>query len=387
MIIESLLDTDLYKFTMMQTVLHHFPGAEAEYHFVCRSQDVDLAPLAKAIREEICHYCSLRFTPQELDYLSQYPFFKKDFIEFLRIFELQPRFVDVKVEDGFTLTIKGPWLHTIMFEVPVLAIISELYNQSRYGAADETKGLSLLHSKFDLLHEAIGEQPFSFSDFGTRRRFSRAWQRQVVSECVKRVPQYFAGTSNVLFAKEFGVRAIGTMAHEYLEGCQALGPRLAASQTFAFETWAQEYRGRLGIALTDVIGLDAFLHDFDLYFCKLFDGARHDSGCPFNWGDKLIEHYRRNKVDPKTKTLVFSDGLNFPLAIKLYDYFKERAKPVFGVGTNLTNDFGDKALQIVIKMVRCNGQPVAKISDEPSKAICLDESYLSYLKKVFDITT
>jgi nicotinate phosphoribosyltransferase len=175
------------------------------------------------------------------------------------------------------------------------------------------------------------------------------------------------------------------MAHEYLQACQALGPRLRDSQIFGFETWAKEYRGDLGIALSDVYGMDAFLRDYDLYFCKLFDGARHDSGEPLQWGERLIAHFERNRVDPKTKTIVFSDSLTIPKVIELYQRFRDRVRIAFGVGTNLTNDLGYTPLQIVIKMVRCNGQPVAKLSDSPEKNMCDDEAYLAYLRQVFEI--
>jgi len=194
-----------------------------------------------------------------------------------------------------------------------------------------------------------------------------------------------AGTSNVMYARACGLAPQGTMAHEYLQACQALGPRLRDSQTFGFETWAREYRGDLGIALSDVYGMDAFLRDFDLYFCKLFDGARHDSGDPVQWGERLIAHYAHNRVDPRTRTLVFSDALTIARVIELYQRFRNRARVAFGVGTHLTNDLGYTPLQIVIKMVRCNGQPVAKLSDSPEKNMCDDQAYVAYLRQVFEI--
>jgi nicotinate phosphoribosyltransferase len=181
------------------------------------------------------------------------------------------------------------------------------------------------------------------------------------------------------------VTPLGTMAHEYLQACQALGPRLRDSQTFGFEVWAREYRGDLGIALSDTYGMQAFFRDFDLYFCKLFDGARHDSGDPFDWGEKLIAHYESLRIDARTKTLIFSDSLNVPLAISLYKRFASRTRLAFGIGTNLTNDMGFTPLQIVIKMVRCNGQPVAKLSDTPEKTMCDDPAYLAYLRQVFQV--
>ena len=232
---------------------------------------------------------------------------------------------------------------------------------------------------------AVSDPDFRIADYGTRRRHGRAWQEEVVSTLKAGIGPKFVGTSNVDLARRHDLTPLGTMAHEYLQACQALGPRLRDSQTFGFEMWAKEYRGDLGIALSDVYGMNAFLRDFDLYFCKLFDGARHDSGDPMDWGERLIAHYERNRVDPRTKTLVFSDSLTFPKVIGLYRRFSGRARLAFGVGTNLTNDLGYTPLQIVIKMVRCNGQPVAKLSDAPEKNMCDDVAYLAYLRQVFEI--
>ncbi len=385
MIINSLLDSDLYKFTMMQATLHQFPGALVEYGFKCRTPGVDISPYVDEIREEVKHLCSLKFNEEELAYLRSFSFFKSDYIEFLRIFRLNYAFIDITTDNGFDISIKGPWLHTIMFEVPVLAIVSEVYMRNEHKAADFSIGRQRLREKIALVKSHPAGDKFKFSDYGTRRRFSSSWQQEVVKTLSTELPNNFKGTSNVLFAKQLGVRAIGTMAHEYLQACQALGPRLIYSQRFAFERWAQEYRGELGIALSDVCGMDAFLRDFDLYFCKLFDGARHDSGDPFEWGEKLLEHYAKLRVDAKAKIMVFSDSLTFPLALQLFDHFHNRANPAFGIGTNLTNDVGFDPIQIVIKMIECNGQPVAKVSDTPNKTMCRDLSYLAYLKEVFGI--
>ena len=201
----------------------------------------------------------------------------------------------------------------------------------------------------------------------------------------REIPQNFAGTSNVWFAMRNNMTPLGTMAHEYMQACQALGPRLRDSQTFAFDKWAQEYRGDLGIAVADTYGTDAFLRDFDMYFCKLFDGARHDSGDPFAWGERLIAHYRKNRVDPRTKTLIFSDQLTVPIAIEIARRFHGRALTAFGIGTNLTNDLGHEPINIVIKMTECNGQPVAKVSDAPGKTVSKDPGYLRYLRQVFGL--
>ncbi len=388
MIIPSLLDTDLYKFTMMQVVQHHFAEAQVEYRFKCRNPGVDLTPYVEEIEHEIRALCDLRFTREELAYLRQWRFFKSDFVDLLGLFHLDDRFIKVTRIPGadreIDITIKGPWLHTILFEVPVLAIVSEVYYRHTVPQPDFAEGRRRLAAKIASAN-AVPSPDFRIADYGTRRRFSRAWQDEVVGALKNGLGAHFVGTSNVKFAQDHGLTPLGTMAHEYLQACQAVGPRLRDSQTFAFNMWAREYRGDLGIALTDVCGMDAFLRDFDLFFCKLFDGVRHDSGDPFEWGEKMIAYYQRMRIDPHTKTLVFSDGLNMPLAIRLYEHFKGRAQTSFGIGTNLTNDLGYEALQIVIKMTRCNGQPVAKISDEPSKTMDYDPSYVKYLREVFQV--
>jgi nicotinate phosphoribosyltransferase len=407
MIITSLLDTDLYKFTMMQVVLHQFPGAQVEYRFKCRNAHTkpasgnagfDLAPFANEIREEIRSLCSLQFHEEDLAYLRGMRFIKSDFMDFLGIFRLNEKYIAVTAlpNGEIDISIQGPWLHTILFEIPVLAIVNEVYFRNTCKAPDLAEGRRRLDIKIaQLRSENLGD--LKIADYGTRRRFSKVWHEEVLRELATRLgtaqspgheigtPGQLAGTSNVLFAKKLGLTPLGTMAHEYLQACQALGPRLRDSQIYGFESWAREYRGDLGIALSDVYGMDAFLRDFDMYFCKLFDGARHDSGDPFNWGERMLAHYASNRVDPRTKILIFSDGLTVPRTIELYRRFRGRCQLAFGIGTNLTNDLGYEPLQIVIKMVRCNGQPVAKLSDTPSKNMCDDERYLAYLRQVFEI--
>ncbi len=407
MIIASLLDTDLYKFTMMQVVLHQFPGAQVEYRFKCRNLDIDpqsgragrqLAAHVSEIRDEIRHLCSLHFQDAELAYLRSMRFIKSDFVDFLGLFKLNEQCVTVSAlpSGDIDILIKGPWLHTILFEIPVLAIVNEVFFRNTQPLPDLLEGRRRLNVKIGQL-QAEGLSDLKIADYGTRRRFSKAWHEEVLRVLAARLGSgqssgemsvaggQLAGTSNVLYAMKLGLVPLGTMAHEYLQACQALGPRLRDSQTYAFESWAKEYRGDLGIALSDVYGMSAFLRDFDPYFCKLFDGARHDSGDPFEWGEKMLSHYIRNRVDPRTKILIFSDGLTVTRTIELYQRFKGRCQLAFGIGTHLTNDLGYEPLQIVIKMVRCNGQPVAKLSDTPSKNMCDDEKYLAYLRQVFDI--
>jgi len=389
MIIDSLLDTDLYKFTMMQVVLHHFPGAQVEYRFKCRNEGVNLVPYVDEIRDEIEQLCSLRFRERELDYLRGLRFVKSDFVDFLGLFQMNPKYITVapssKSDGAIDIVVRGPWLHTILFEIPVLAIVNEIYFRNTVKIPDYAEGRRRLDEKVAMITSRPELAGVRIADYGTRRRFSRLWHEEVILTCKRKLGEHFAGTSNVMYAMRDDVLPLGTMAHEYLQACQALGPRLRDSQIFGFEVWAKEYRGDLGIALSDVYGFDAFLRDFDMYFCKLFDGARHDSGDPFEWGERLIRHYEHNRVDARSKTLVFSDALTFPLMVELYLRFKDRAKVAFGIGTNLTNDLGYTPLQIVIKMVRCNGQPVAKLTDTPAKNMCEDEAYLQYLRQVFGI--
>jgi nicotinate phosphoribosyltransferase len=274
--------------------------------------------------------------------------------------------------------------------VPLLAIVNEVYFDvlSMGSTIPSTTGNLKLQQKIDLVKEYNGKhgQRFKFADFGTRRRFAGLWQDIIVQRLIKELPDNFIGTSNVYLAMKYGVRPIGTMSHQWIMCGQGLpNVRISESQRYMLDAWVKEYRGDLGIALSDTLGFDAFLRDFDPFFAKLYDGCRHDSGDPFTWGEKLIAHYRKLKIDPKTKSAVFSDGLTFPLALDLCSEFWGRIQTSFGIGTNLTNDCSYDPLQIVIKLTKVNGHPVAKVSDSAGKGMCEDESYLKYLKTVFKI--
>ncbi|KQV48433.1 nicotinate phosphoribosyltransferase [Pelomonas sp. Root1217] len=392
-VITSLLDTDLYKFTMWQTLLHRHPQTQAEYRFVCRNQPgYPLAELKEDVERELQALCALSFRADELAYVKGLRFIKSDFVDFLRIFRFQRDFVEVTT-DGAQLNIvaRGPQVHVMGFEIPVLAIVNELYFRRLDTPEVRAEGQRRLSAKIATLQAFATEprpqrHPFDLFDFGLRRRFSGAWQREVVRQLRDALPQHFKGSSNVLLAKELGLVPIGTMAHEYLQTYQALGTvRLRDHQKAALEDWVQEYRGDLGTALTDVVGMDAFLADFDLYFAKLFDGLRHDSGDPVAWGEKALAHYARLRIDPHTKRLVFSDGLTVTKAIELYRHFADRVQLGFGIGTHLSNDLGPTPLNIVMKLTHANGQPVAKLSDSPGKTLCDDETFLAYLRQVFGI--
>ncbi|MCD1279286.1 nicotinate phosphoribosyltransferase [Psychrobacter sp. CCUG 69069] len=397
-IITSLLDNDLYKFTMLQAMLHQFPQTHGVYRFRCRNNKEALYPLAdikEPLEKQLDSLCELRFLEDELAYLRGLRFMRSDFVDYLELFKLKRRFITVSTDSKGRLfiDIEGPMIQAMFFEVFVLAIVNELYFSALSNESVIEEGQRRLDEKVALLHHYAAERakegrdtpPFIVADFGTRRRFSKAWQAHVVETLHNAEPKIVGGTSNVYLAKQLGMTPIGTMAHEFMQAFQALDVRLRDSQKAALEAWVHEYRGDLGIALTDVVGMDAFLRDFDLYFAKLFDGLRHDSGDPYIWGDKAIAHYEKLKIDPKTKVLTFSDGLNLEKAWELHQYFRGRIKTSFGIGTNLTNDMGITPINIVLKLVECNGQPVAKLSDSPGKTMINNDTYLAYLRQVFEV--
>ncbi len=388
MMINSLLDTDLYKLTMQEVVWSHFPNVQVEYAFKCRSRGVDLSPYAGEIRDEMNAYCRLRLTEDEAGFLHGIPYLKSNYIDALADLTLNPAHVEIKVvpeaapEERLQIRIAGNWFQTILFEVPLLAIINQVYFRHTQPNTEknEAEGRRRLEAKTAMLNDA--PVTVRVIEFGTRRRYSGEWQQEVIGYLQQNLGPRLLGTSNVAAAMQFGLRPFGTMAHEFLQACQAL-VALPDFQKFAFDTWMQEYRGDLGIALSDVVGMDAFLRDFDKLFCKAYDGARHDSGDPVEWGEKLIVHYQKMGIDPTAKSAVFSDSLDIPKAINLARHFDGRIRTSFGIGTNLTNDLGFEPLSIVIKMTQCNGRPVAKLSDSPGKTMCRDDAYLDYLRRVF----
>lgn len=400
-LITSALDTDAYKLHMQQVVFEKYAAVEVSYNFTCRT-DEDLTPYAKEIESAINDLEGLMFTEDQLRYLSKIPFIKPAFIAFLRNYRFDPRRYIRVTTQGKRLSIQaqGPWLYTILFEVPVLAIVSEVRNRNRFPNVTEDDYRAALYRKVEHLKSELdrrGIKGFQFADFGTRRRFSYNVQRDVVEYLSAEMPAQFFGTSNYHLAREFGLTPIGTMAHEYLQAHQAF-VNVSQSVKEALEVWNQVYRGRLGVALTDCITTDAFLRDFDYLFSVLFSGVRHDSGDPIAWGEKFIAHYQDLGIDPLTKSLVFSNSLDFDRALDIAEHFQGRIQVSFGIGTFLTNDLGDyleprpsgagegyRPLNIVMKMTHCNGMPVAKISDDPGKSMCADQVYLANLKARFNV--
>jgi nicotinate phosphoribosyltransferase len=387
----TLLDTDFYKLTMLQSIFHSYPGAWVRYAFKWRNWDkmhlhTSMGNFISMLDDKIDQFCSLSFAQKEIQYLESNPYLKKDFIEFLKLYKPNRDYIRVHQKDGeLHIDIEGPWVIVEPYEVPILSRVTGLYmeNCGQYKMNLIQEGRKRLSSKLGYLTTVIRkDQPFRFSDFSTRRRSFFDFQDEMIATCLERVPQFFVGTSNVYFAMKYGIKPIGTMAHEYVQAHQNLGYKLNDSQTAAFDTWSKEYRGDLGIALSDTLGFDAFLIDFDKYFAKLFDGCRHDSGDSIDWGEKLIRHYESLGIDPKTKTAIFSDRLNFETAVDLFRRFHTRINVAFGIGTYLGSDMGIATPGVVIKMVECNGEPVAKISDDPAKGMCMDPVYLRRLSEV-----
>lgn len=396
-IIKSILDNDLYKYTQQQAVLHNYPGVNVKYKFKLRGEGTDLRPIVKEIINEIQELKKLSLKPEERRFMegfaSNIKFLSTDYLDFLQNFRFDSKYVKVELshsEPGVNITVEGPWVQTILFEVPILAIVNELYFEHKRrtkklnATTVESTGMNKLSSKINHLEQSV-DDTFKFADFGTRRRYSFMWQKHVVTELKKRVPGNFVGTSNVYLAMRHNVKAIGTMAHEWIMAHQQLS-YLKDFQKDAFKVWADEYKGSLGIALTDTLNNESFINDFDGYLAKLYDGLRHDSGDPDWWGEKMLNMYRRLEIDPKTKTLVFSDGLDFNKAISIYDRFRKETNISFGIGTNLTNDVGFEPLSIVMKLIEVNGEPVAKISNNDAKNMCEDPYFINHIKRTFKIS-
>ena len=389
--IKSLLDTDLYKLSMGQFAFHQFPHANVKYEFKCRTKGIDFKPHLKRIEKEIESFRQLRFTAEEIGYLQSLPYMKQDFLDYLFGYRNDNNRYEIYIDknNDLNINIYGQWINTILAEVPVLAIVNEVYftngmteerldTHFKIGREKITKSIESIKK-----HNMLNGDTFKFMEFGTRRRFSMEWQREVVKMLMDQVPESLLGTSNVLLAKDLGLKPLGTMAHELLMLHQAV-VRVEDSQKMALQNWAEEYRGQLAIALSDTLGIDAFLKDFDLYFAKLYDGVRQDSGDPIDIYNKVVAHYEKLGIDPKTKTIIFSDGLTLDSAVGLLKQ-TTKMKAVFGIGTSLSNNVGVEPLQIVMKLTECNGKPVAKISEARGKTMCNDPIYLEYLKRVFDI--
>lgn len=390
-IIISLLETDMYKFSMGQAIYHQFSDYKTTWSFKCRNTDVHFTEeMVKEIKEQVKAYCNLRFTEDELEYLHTIRWIKGSYVDFLRLW--QPCFEDFEIttdaECGLSIETKGTWLNTSIYEIPTLAIVNEVYFKMAY---DYNKLLESFKTKLNEKVNRLVNSEFTlgpFSEFGLRRRLSAEAQELAINALSQATypESKFVGTSNVYLAKKFNLKPVGTMAHEWImcvgQGNHKHNP--AYSNWYALDAWVKEYGILNGTALTDTITTDCFLKDFQLTYSTLFSGVRHDSGDPFKWGDKMIEHYEELDIDPRTKTLLFSDSLDFERADKLYKYFKDKAKVAFGIGTYIANDTDAPSLNIVMKTTACNGMDVAKISDTPGKGMCKSHDYVHYLQRCID---
>ncbi len=382
-IVVSLLDTDLYKFNMDQVIFHKHTDLCGQYYFKCRNKDVVFTEeMVAEIKNQIDHLCTLRFKKSELEYLRSIRFIKNDYVEFLRLWHPIRDYVTVsRSENGeLNVVVDGPLFSAMQFEIYLLEIINEVYFRMHYDyEALRRSAEERLNKKIEAFNN--GTYTFSFAEFGCRRRLSREWEDVVVRRLAKETKNC-VGTSNVYLAMKYDLTPIGTYAHEYVQMYQGIDEiPLAYTNHYAMQDWYNEYQGDNGTALTDTITTDLFLLDFNRSMVNNYTGVRHDSGDPYEWGEKMIAHYKSYGVDPKTKLLLFSDSLDFDRAQALYDYFKDKTKVSFGIGTFCSNDTSEEALNIVIKLQYVNNRPVAKISDNPEKAMCRDPYYLDYLKR------
>lgn len=387
-ILTTLLDTDAYKLHMQQAVFHRYQKVSVVAEFRCRGDDL-LGIYADEISSQLSLMQSLALTSEEAEYLSGLPFFTPDYLQWLRQFRYDPSQVRVRNHQGkLDIRIAGPWLEVILWEVPLLALISEVVHRHRSPTVQPEMAVEHLQSKlagFRKLTDDLDMSRFKLMDFGTRRRFSRDVQMAIVSTLKTDFP-WLVGSSNYDVARQLQLTPVGTQAHEWFQAHQQISPVLANSQRAALQAWLEEYPDTLGIALTDCITMDAFLRDFGQHFASSYQGLRHDSGDPVEWGEKAIAHYQKLGIDPQSKTLVFSDNLDLDKAVDLYRHFGQRANVIFGIGTRLTCDIPQvRPLNIVIKLVECNGKPVAKLSDSPGKTICQDKAFVRALRKAFDL--
>lgn len=390
-IITSLLETDMYKFSMGQAIYHQFSDYKTTWSFKCRNKDVQFtSEMVEEIRAQIQAYCKLRFTEDELQYLDNIKWIKGSYVDFLRLWS--PRYEDFTIttdgECGLSIEVAGTWLNTSMYEIPTLAIVNEVYFRMQY---DYNELIDSFKERLDVKFENLKSGHWyagTFSEFGLRRRLSAEAQSLVVEKFshlndTKHSPSRFIGTSNVYLAKKFGLTPVGTMAHEWImctgQGNHKHNP--AYSNWYALDAWIKEYGVLNGIALTDTITTDCFLRDFQLTYATLFSGVRHDSGDPYEWGEKMINQYRKLGIDPKTKTLLFSDSLDFERADALWHHFHNDINVAFGIGTYLSNDTKVSPLNIVMKVTKCNGMDVAKVSDTDGKGMCKNPEYVEYLQR------
>jgi nicotinate phosphoribosyltransferase len=367
----SVLDTDLYKLTMQQAAIKLYPNATALYRFVNRNPGQKITKvMVQNIRSAIQRVRGLSLTSDEADWLNKNcPYLQKWYIDWLKSFRLDPSQVSIHTDgDEMHLRIEGPWSETIYWEVPLLAIITEEIMKAQKPELTAQDRIELGIRAKNKAKE-LAENGCHFAEFGTRRRFSYEVHDLVLKNLEPGAGGMLLGTSNVHMAMKYGLKPIGTMAHEWVQAISGL-VGLRHANKFALEAWNNVYQGDLGIALTDTFGSDAFFRDFDGVHSRLFDGLRQDSGDPIHFMQKAEQFYREMGIDPKTKTIIYSDSLTVGKCCLYQRATEKHFKCAFGVGTHLTNDVeGTTPANIVIKLVQIDDVPVVKLSDDPGKAI------------------
>lgn len=349
----SLLDNDMYKFTMGQAVFKLFPNEIVRYEFTDRNNTKYPPQFKNWLLSRISSLKELKFKKDELKWLQDNMPFDFTYLNFLKNFYFKPHYIKVDItNDGeLKLVIEGPWFETIFYEVPLLAIISELYSKFVADPAEYLKEIKEKINKQKI--EKLSNEFIPFSDFGTRRRSSFENHEKVINDFINYTNENpfhsFIGTSNLYFAYKYNLKPIGTYAHEWIMFHGAKFGYQDANK-LSLKHWSKVFNGELGIALTDTYTSPIFLKSFDSYYARLYDGVRQDSGDPIKFGEQIIEHYKKLGINPKSKVIVFSDSLTYDKAIQIHNIFKGQIKVIFGIGTHLTNDIGKKASNIVIKM-------------------------------------
>jgi nicotinate phosphoribosyltransferase len=402
-IIRSLLDTDFYKLLMLQMIWGLYPDVQATFSLTNRTRSVRLADEVdeKELRDQLDHARTLRFSKKEMIWLAGNSFygrsqiFSPEFLTWLRDFQLPP--YELRKEDGqFVLEFPGPWTHTSMWEIPALAILSELRSRTALKRDFGRFALDVIYARakaklWDKVERLAKLPGLRISDFGTRRRHSFLWQRWCVEALKEGLGSAFIGTSNVLLAMDTDLEAIGTNAHELPMVYAALArddQDLLASPYRVLRDWQRYYGGNLLVVLPDAFGTESFLRRAPDWVAE-WKGFRPDSAPPIEGGERIVEWWRQRGQDPREKLLVFSDALDAGTIEETYRHFAGKVRMSFGWGTNLTNDFagcaprsndGLKAISLVIKVSDVNGRPAVKLSDNPQKALGSAPEIAHYLR-------
>lgn len=385
--INSILHNDLYKFSMSNYYIQNFPEASGTFTFHDRNNTEYDKTFVKILKDEFSHLSKLFLQKNEFDWaVKNIPYIPRFYWEWLRSFRYEPNKINIWLDEANHLHIEvtDKMYKVTFYEIPILATVSALYHvYKHHGYQLKQEIEEALISGLDHKIEIAKDHNLFFADFGMRRAYNTLTEEFVVKYLKENCPT-FVGTSTVSLAMKYGVKPIGTMAHECFMFQAAIHSPKDAN-FMVMENWVKVYDGNLGTVLTDTYTVDTFLRNFSMKLAKLYDGVRHDSGDPFEFGDKMIAKYKSYGIDPMSKTIVFSDGLDFEKAAEIKEYFAGKIKTTFGIGTNLTCDLpGIKPLNIVMKLKECrvnDRQPVygcVKLSDVTSKSIGTPEDIENY---------